>query len=235
MKNKGLLTRKPPRYKGQALIQGGFTLLEIAIVMVVLGLLLGGAMLPLSIQMEKMDRDATHRQLTDIRDALMGFALVNGRLPCPDTDSDGLADGLPACSAVEGGLPWSDLGLGRQDAWGRPFTYRVSADFADQVDGTACLTPTLGVSFSLCSLGDISILDADGGNPVASALPAVIISHGKNWAEVAGLDELENTDGDAILVDRFYSKNSDSTFDDLVIWLPPNILMNNMVSAGLLP
>jgi len=61
---------------------------------------------------------------------------------------------------------------------------------------------------------------ADGGNPVASALPAVVISHGKNWAEAAGLDELENTDGDAILVDRFYSKNSASTFDDLVVWLP---------------
>ena len=73
--------------------QNGFTLLEMAIVLVVLGLILGGILMPLSTQMEKQDRDETQRILEDIRDALIGFAMTNGRLPCPDTDGDGFNDG----------------------------------------------------------------------------------------------------------------------------------------------
>ena len=69
--------------------QRGFSLLEMAIVLLVIGLLLGGALIPLSVQMEKRDRDSTRQQLLDMREALIGYALVNGRLPCPDTDGDG--------------------------------------------------------------------------------------------------------------------------------------------------
>ena len=217
-------------------LQGGFSLLEMAIVLVVVALLLGGSLIPLSVQLEKQDRDTTKQQLQDINDALIGFALTNGRLPCPDTDNDGQMNGLATCTNTLGVIPWADLGVGQQDAWGQPFTYRVSGDFADNADGTACSSPaTAGVSFSLCSTGDINVFDADGGNPVAINLPALVVSHGKNWAISTGADEAENTDTDSIYVSRSYSNNATSPFDDLILWVTPGILKNKMLTAELLP
>jgi len=219
---------------GGAFRQRGFTLLEMAIVLLVIGLLLGGTLVPLSVQIEKRDRDSTRQQLLDMREALIGYALVNGRLPCPDTDGDGLIDISTTCSNVEGDYPWADLGLGKEDAWGQAFTYRVSSDFADTTDGTGCATsPTVGLSFSLCSVADINILDGAAGDAVASAIPAVIASHGKNWALTTSTDEAENSDADGIMVDRVFSNSASPTFDDLVVWVVPNILKSKMVSVGL--
>ncbi len=215
--------------------QSGFSLLEMAVVLVVVGLLLGGSLIPLSVQMEKKDRDATKKQLVHMREALIGFALTNGRLPCPDTDGDGLRDGVATCANAEGGFPWVDMGLGKLDAWGQPFTYRVTSSFADSADETSCSPSTAGVSFSLCSTGDITVLDGAGGGSVAISLPAIILSHGKNWALTTSLDEAENSDGDLDFVDRVYSDIPGSGFDDLLIWLPPNILKNTMLTGGLLP
>lgn len=215
--------------------QQGFSLIEMAIVLVVLGLILGGMLLPLSTQMEKQDRDETQRTLDDVQDALLGYAMTNGRLPCPDVDGDGISDIAGTCSNVQGNLPWVDLGAGKEDAWGQIFTYRVTGSFADTTDGTGCSTPTPGISLELCSAADISIIDAASGNPVASQIPAIVISHGKNWAITTSADENENTDNDAIFVDKIYSKNAAATFDDQVIWVSPNILKARLVSAGRLP
>lgn len=215
--------------------QQGFTLLEMAVVMVVLGLLLGGILIPLSTQMEKQNRDETQRTLQDIQDALIGYAMANGRLPCPDTDGDGILDMGGTCSNVRGTIPWVDLGVGKEDAWGQPFIYRVTGSFADNTDGTGCGTATTGVSFELCSVADINILDAAAGNPVANQVPAMVVSQGKNWAITTSADENENTDNDTTFVDRTYSAKAPPTFDDQVIWVSPNILKARLVSAGRLP
>lgn len=215
--------------------QRGFTLLEMAVVMVVLGLILGGILMPLSTQMEKQDRDETQSVLKEIQDALIGYAMANGRLPCPDTDGDGIIDMAGTCTNVQGTIPWVDLGVGKNDALGRPFTYRVTGSFADNTDGTGCGTATIGVSFELCSVADINILDSATGNPVANQIPAIVIAHGKNWATTTSADENENSDTDTIFVDRRPSLNAPPTFDDQVIWISPNVLKNRLVSAGRLP
>ncbi len=227
--------------------QRGFSLLEMAVVMVVLGLILGGMLLPLSTQLEKQDRDETQLILEDIHEALVGFAMANGRLPCPDITlpPDGIADLAATCAGSGGSLPWVDLGVGQFNAWGQPFTYRVTVSFADNTDGTGCGVPTPGVSFELCSSGDINVLNAapPPGAAIASLVPAIVISHGKNWASMtslaaAGADEWENRPNDTNFVDTTYSKTSgggNPTFDDQVIWISPNILKARMVAAGQLP
>lgn len=215
--------------------QQGFTLLEMAVVMVILGLLLGGILMPLSTQMEKQNRDETQNILEEIQEALIGYTMANGRLPCPDTDDDGIIDMGSSCSNVQGTIPWVDLGVGKNDAWGQPFTYRVTGDFADNADGTGCGTATAGVSFSLCSDADINVLDASSGNPVANQIPAIVISHGSNWATTTSADEDENSDTNAIFVDRRPSMKAPPIFDDQVIWVSPNVLKNRLVSAGRLP
>ena len=223
-------TCPPPRQ-----YQQGFSLLEMAVVLVVLGLILGGVLMPLSTQMEKQDRDETQTILEDIQDALIGYAMANGRLPCPDTDNDGVMNMAGNCTNNQGTIPWVDLGVGKEDAWGRPLTYRVTGSFADNTDGTGCGTATAGASFELCSIADLNIFDAAAGNPVANQIPAIVISHGKNWGTTTSTDENENTDTDTTFVDRGYSLNAASTFDDQVIWVSPNVLKTRLVSAGRLP
>ncbi len=83
----------------------GFTLVEVAIVLVVLAILTGSILVPLSAQMEQRYYDDTTRTMNDVRDALLGFAVVNKRLPCPDTDtpSDGIENTTgTACTSVQG-------------------------------------------------------------------------------------------------------------------------------------
>ena len=61
----------------------GFTLVELAVVMAIVGLLLGGLMFTLSAQTEQRNFEETRRRLDQARELLLAFAVSNGRLPCP--------------------------------------------------------------------------------------------------------------------------------------------------------
>ena len=65
----------------------GFTLLEIAISLALLAVLAIGIMVPLVSQLQQRNVAMTEKTLNDVKDALLGFAAVNGRLPCPGTTS----------------------------------------------------------------------------------------------------------------------------------------------------
>ncbi|MCG8379535.1 MAG: prepilin-type N-terminal cleavage/methylation domain-containing protein, partial [Proteobacteria bacterium] len=62
----------------------GFTLVELAMVLFILALLLGTLLTPLATSIEQQDRETTTKLLEDIRDSLLGYAIVNGHFPCPD-------------------------------------------------------------------------------------------------------------------------------------------------------
>ena len=104
----------------------GFTLLEMAIVLFILGLLIAGLIGPVEVQLEARDRYKTHALMEQVIEALYGFALTNRRLPCPDQDGDGMPDPAfdPAsaasaqCTVATGFLPWAVLGVEPGDAWG---------------------------------------------------------------------------------------------------------------------
>mgnify|MGYP003385548630 CR=1 FL=1 len=215
----------------------GFTLVEMAIVLLVFGLVIGGLMGPLQTQLESLDRKETVKEIALIKEALIGFALINGRIPCPDTGTDGMEDMSSGnCTHAEGTVPWVTLGVGRLDGWKRPFTYRVDTTFADTADGSGCADDDVaGVSFEMCSTGDISVLDSKNGGAVASGVPAVIVSHGKNWAQTAGNDEGENQDSDEEFVDKAYASGGGNNYDDIVDWVNMNNLIANMVAAEKLP
>lgn len=230
--------------------QQGFTLIELAIVLFVVGLLLGGFLAPLANKIEFENRVETQLALEEIKDILLGFAMETGYLPCPDTDNDGVEDlvtavsGAPGltCASETGGLPSITLGVNGEDAWDNPYIYRVDDEFADRSDppntdgkSSDSCAPTANISFSLCSLGNITVLDGNAGNTIANNIPALIVSEGKNYTETPSTDEAENSDGDAVFVQRDYSANDTNAFDDIVIWISPHILRNRMVEAGILP
>lgn len=225
----------------------GFTLVEMAIVLIIFGILLGGLLTSLSAQTEQKSRNSTEQSIESIKEALIGYALVNGYLPCPDsnlipTGIEGARDVNGWCLTSEGTLPWLALSINRTDAYERYFRYRVSSPFSSSGLGA-------GFKFSLSSTGDIKV-KSDIGSLTNSAV-AVIISHGgngfgaKNTLQVTpnndmiaptGADELENTDTDVTFVSHTPTpKNSGNEFDDVVGWISSNVLFNRMVAANKLP
>src|SRR5712692_1256400 len=115
----------------------GFTLAELTVALAIIGLLIAGAMIPLTAQIDVRNVADTQRTMESIRDAIIGFAQANGRLPCPADGSTpaGAAGagtekkGFTTCDNVSGAfafdaLPWATLGVPETDAWGRRFSYR---------------------------------------------------------------------------------------------------------------
>lgn len=101
--------------------QGGFSLVELALGLVIVATLLAGLLVPLASQVEQRRWDETRRLLEEAREALLAFAAVNARLPCPATDASNGAEAPPgggACSVQAGFLPAATLGLSGVDAQG---------------------------------------------------------------------------------------------------------------------
>jgi prepilin-type N-terminal cleavage/methylation domain-containing protein len=106
----------------------GFSLLEMAIVLIVIGLLTGGLLLPLSAQVDQQKIKLTVQRLEEIKEALLGYAVIYQRLPCPAVDVNGFQN-TSNCTK-EGYIPWAELGIGRYDGWGNPFHYRLEDEYA---------------------------------------------------------------------------------------------------------
>lgn len=220
----------------------GFTLVEIAIVLVIVGLIAGSLLPLLGGQIGEQRRKTTMNSLANVQQALTGFAISNGRLPCPDRTGDGLEDrnGANSCFAFNFNndrLPAATLGVPATDPWGQTYRYRVTGNFADSTDGTGCVAPPIepGLSFGSCSIGDINISDG-AGVAVANSVPAIIFSLGENFsvANGASVEEAANQDNDTNFVSRGFRDTQAAAggFDDLVVWVSRNALINQMVSAG---
>ncbi len=267
----------------------GFTLTEIAIVFMIVALLIGGAVLTFTAQTEAREIADTQRTLDQAREAIIGFALRNGRLPCPAPLGGAIAverfcvepaaNGAPPppactftfavpahgrCSNPDGVVPAATLGIGPTnvnglliDAWLQPIRYRVT-----EVDAPApspantklftatgemrrhlLTTPPVVPDLLVCTTNAGAGPAWPPGPPACGAgpgfqTPAVVFSTGKN-ASVAGVgtDEMENGNGDRIFVARSptpFEAAPAAGFDDLVIWVSPNILYNRLIAAGAL-
>jgi prepilin-type N-terminal cleavage/methylation domain-containing protein len=210
--------------------QKGFTLVELAIVLVIVGLLVSAFLTPLSAQLDQSRNATARRDLQEIKEALLGFVVVNSRLPCPDTDGNGTENpcaNTNATSSTGGNLPWADLGLKSKDPWDRPYLYRVNNAFT-----TNFLLTTAGSGAGIIKV----CTDNTCGVTESSNVPVLIFSLGKNGSTLppVSLDEKENADGDGIFVNHEFGDGANA-FDDLVVWLSSNLIMNRMVTTGKLP
>jgi prepilin-type N-terminal cleavage/methylation domain-containing protein len=107
----------------------GFSLVELAVVLAIVALLVGGAMATLSSQVENRNQEETRRRLEAAVEALIGYAIVNRRLPCPATATgdEALASGTPATGGPcttnfptnsNGFLPARTIGIQQTDSQG---------------------------------------------------------------------------------------------------------------------
>ena len=239
--------------------QTGFTLIELAIVLMIVGVLAGGVISTLGARIENSKRLETKKDLETIKQALLGYAYTNKFLPCADdpadTDADGDSDGDgrsdetgAACDLadVSGSLPWVTLGVGGNDAWGNRYGYWVDSDFAS----------TGGIFTMASDAGGIvatRTIDGTGHANVTADAVAVIFSRGKNGYGAVGSDyrfkaavpasghddELENADPNNGFITRTPTPEGATTgggaFDDIVIWISEYELKAKMVEAGALP
>ena len=241
----------------------GFTLVELSIVLIIVALIVGGMMVSLGAQRDIADANETQKRLNEIRDALIGFTVANGRLPCPASpNTTGLEKpdtGVgPCANPYDGFVPAITLGITPTnengyavDSWGNPIRYAVteatayaftttngiksnwSTGFASTflyVCSTAAGAKNLGLPTATC--------DTSPDTALSRTAVAVIFSTGKNGGiEPTNSDELANwptlTSGTKDPV--FVSHTPNNSFDDIVVWLSPNILYNRMISAGKLP
>jgi prepilin-type N-terminal cleavage/methylation domain-containing protein len=130
-----------------------FTLVEILVVLVIVGILLTMAMALTRGITAAQKRSLTATRLATVDAALVQFVQQNRRLPCPadgsvksgDLDAFGKATGTEmrngvicavsgaAGSQAKGVVPWASLGLSENDAtdgWDRRLTYRVDSSLA---------------------------------------------------------------------------------------------------------
>jgi hypothetical protein len=141
-----------------------------AVVVAIIALMISGMMTPVGVMLDQRKYSETTDLLIAANDALVGFAGLEGRLPCPDRiGNDGVEDFDPAaggnrCAPAPqdaahawGNLPYSTLGVNGFDAWGNRLRYSVeplvtdadrfaSADSASLVVTCSSVTRAAGVA-----------------------------------------------------------------------------------------
>jgi len=209
----------------------GFTLTELAVVFAIIALLIGGAMATLSAQVDQRNLEETRRRLDAAVEALLGFAIVNRRLPCPAivgaTGVEAPAGGGACTNAYGGFLPALTIGFQPTDAqgygvdvWGNRIRYAVSITTPTGCTGTSTIPhftsqANLKANGVSCRPNDLEVCATSTGTTAGSCNTAprivstetvafVVYSTGKNGALVGvqGADEIENTDGDPVFVSR---------------------------------
>ncbi|MGA8262110.1 MAG: prepilin-type N-terminal cleavage/methylation domain-containing protein [Arenicellales bacterium] len=200
----------------------GFTLLEMAVVLVIIGIMYAIWSYSVPWLQDTGMRDRTREIMRETEKALLLFAETNNRLPCPDSTDppNGLEGGgaAPSCTAGDaavGQVPYETLLLSApvQDSRHVPITYALyrnsgaadlgvllnRIDTMDDVDESDAVTPTLNI----CDFCEALRLDeaASSSNGFASVSTQTTAAGGcgsgalLNQAYVLASSGLEDRDG----------------------------------------
>ena len=253
----------------------GFTLIEMAIVMVIIGALIGAALFPLTAQRESSKIIKAKEQLVLIEEAILGFAAANGRLPCPANNINGGGEARTAvtngndCDQPRGFIPAAALGLRGNvscdgyllDPWNNPYRYSVIAqnsgaatDGMDFFNNNRMRTLGFnGLTNSATNFGMRVCADSACTRVLINNAVAVYYSLGKHWTSFRGVDERQNgrtnyaqaaactssnnyrISNNNVYVNHNKVETGNNQFDDIVMWLSPNILYSKLLDAQQMP
>ena len=133
------MTRTP------ASASSGFTLIEMAIVLLIIGVAAALVLSTSGGMLDNQKRQAARTRLDAVEAALVNFVVINKRLPCPANGalaSGAASAGVETLAAngscnptnqINGVVPWVTLGLSEGDAsdpWDARLTYRVDPALA---------------------------------------------------------------------------------------------------------
>ena len=176
--------------------QSGYVLVILLLALMAMGgVVIAGYSQGIRQAAEQSRYEKNQRLLEEAKQALLMYAYNYptdtpgrgpGRLPCPDTDNDGMPDPSSNCInsgvAIVGRFPnldpdlnlYSDLNTRRTDASGEDLWYAVSSSFANN-------KPPLSDIINSDSTGTITLFDQSGSliyNGAAAGIAAVIIAPG---------------------------------------------------------
>jgi prepilin-type N-terminal cleavage/methylation domain-containing protein len=158
-------------------MQRGFSLIELAIGLMILGLVTLGAVVSMTQQAEQRRFVQARTQIDTAREAILAFVTSNGRLPCPATSSStgqeaiaSSAGGITTCALEAGFLPAVTLGLpeldenglinnpwndGASGAGTRPRALRYALTSLNGTVANALSSPGLGAPTSTTRRSDV--------------------------------------------------------------------------------
>ncbi|PKV44641.1 MULTISPECIES: hypothetical protein [unclassified Janthinobacterium] len=202
---------------------------------------------------EAARQQRTLATLAQAREALLGFAATQGRLPRPAASALDGRERAGDCAddaQCSGFLPWVALGVEGNDAWGKLLRYSV----------TPAMARAPIVSFS--AIADRVVLTRDGRGDFAfvagqeqcdisaQCLPVVVFSQGKDHYGTAAsgvtqintahgnIDEASNDSASRSFIARPASDNAalpGGAFDDILSWITLPTLYQRMRAARNLP
>jgi len=215
----------------------GFSLVEMAVVMVIVGLLIGGLLAPLAIQMEQRNYSDTQKRIEYANELLLGFAIANGRLPCPASSTsngdESPTGGTAACTNYyDGYLPAKALGMQQVDSSGYAldaYNNRIRYVLSKTVSGGACAgNPFPFHSATNLKSNGLSCLPTDLRVCVSSQPTSTPISGTSCGTNISGVSNFLVNEGalvaivfstgknaatsDATRTDELANTNADSTF-----------------------
>ena len=186
----------------------GYSLAELAIVLVIIGLVAGMTLSVGKVQMNVAEWQGTKERLETVREALLLFQKKYERYPCPALPADsststtygqeisgGCVTACPAglaCdnSAVIGAVPFKILKLNEEvayDSWDGKFTYVIDKNHTET---------------SIYNTGGIPIMDINGNaitaSPILGDAIFVLASHGKDGKGAYGKSGTLITDCGAV-------------------------------------
>lgn len=233
-------------------VEKGFTLVELAIVLLIIGLLSKNMLEPLAIAREKQRYNKNTSSLQLIKESLLAHVVATGTLPCPTSASIPSGAGSPlVCDVDQGGIPAAALGLAGAvneqgallDEWSRAFLYAVSLsshpvegdklvpDWTSVGEASAVGISNMRGSLVLCTR--VVSGDCPMSKIRANELAFVVVSYGKEIT--ASTLEIENSDGDDTFLIAEYSIEETAAFDDQVVWSSGQEVMYWMLRAAWLP
>jgi prepilin-type N-terminal cleavage/methylation domain-containing protein len=239
--------------------QNGFSLLEMAIVMMIMGILMSGVLISVSQTTLNARRASALAQLRQVEDALYGFAESQKRLPCPASIASAGYEAITAgdCDLMHGFVPAATLGTYGEtntdgllvDAWGNPLRYSLvitagagNPDFSK----SGSINAFFNLSTAITEGNTLKVCDDSTctGKVLSDTALAVILTMGENWDTYSSAQEVTNagtstlgsypvhTNAEVVFIASNYVENQ---YDDQLVWLSPYVLFNHMVSAGKLP
>lgn len=180
----------------------GFTLIEMAIVLVVIGLIVSGGLVAIAPVIENSKINETNLKLDRIEQAMVLHVIRNGCLPCPATGGtassasgvgqavrdttgaypSGCSSAAQPCtitSAGQGVVPWVNLGLSEgdiTDGFGVRIAYAVTSENTRTVSGTTAGMRRDGDNYPA---GTLTVNNnASTPQQITAAAAYVILSHG---------------------------------------------------------
>jgi prepilin-type N-terminal cleavage/methylation domain-containing protein len=230
--------------------ESGFSLIELAVVLIILSVLLAIGLSALNAQITKQAYEETFARRDIIKQSMITYLRLNKRLPCPSNPAQNGLEAVDAGGNCNAGvvavdnfgiIPWRTLGLDPEvalDGWDSYFSYMVS-DAAGQ-NWTANTGITAGTSGAL--IRRTTDVTAPPATLDTAGFAVALISHGPNAlggftaALTPGVPAVnaEETMNAGDTADTFREDVPTPTFDDIVLSLTADELRSQLIQDGVI-